>query len=102
MGAKFNIYAVPSSDPNSFTIKANVHFMAPAGSTLKINLDRAYHAITHLVDGQPHNATDYGHLFTIEDIYGNIIATGVLNGVNFTTVSMGITEVIPVPEQSTD
>lgn len=97
--AQFNIYAVSSTDPKSASLKANVLFVAPAGSVLRVSLDRGYHSIKHTDDTK---TTDYGHLFNIIDIYGNIIATGVINGLNFTTVSIGIAPTIPVAEQPAD
>lgn len=88
LNTAFNIYAINNSDPISVS---NVHFVAPPNSKLHIDLDTAYHILPHKrTDGANRNTTDYGNYFAITNSDGDIIATGVINGLNFRTVSIGV------------
>ena len=84
----FHIYAIDHTNP--VTVH-NIHFVAPPNSKLHIDLDSAYHILPHKrSDGGNRNTTDYGNYFAITNSDGDIIATGVINGLYFRTVSIGV------------
>lgn len=93
----FQFYPIDHSNPNARAV-GNVKFIAPPGSKLHIDTNTGYHALVYRDnDGSNRVRSDYGHLFTITDPDGNTIANGVLNGLNFNSVSISVSPVEPEP-----
>jgi hypothetical protein len=98
VNADFNIYAIDNSNPSAHAF-GNVHFVAPPGSVIHIHTDVQYHTLIYASnDGANRARSDYGHYFTITDKDGNIIATGVLDGINFNTATIGVNPRFPNSE----
>lgn len=86
----FHIYAIDNSNPSAHAF-GNVHFVAPPGSIIHIHTDTAYHTLVYASnDGANRPRSDYGHYFTITDAGGNTIASGVIDGINFNTATIGV------------
>jgi hypothetical protein len=98
VNTNFNIYAIDNSNPSAHAF-GNVKFVAPPGSVIHINTDVQYHTLIYASnDGANRARSDYGHYFTITDKDGNIIATGVLDGINFNTATIGVNPRFPNSE----
>lgn len=86
----FKLYAIDNTNPSAYAF-GNVNFVAPPGSIIHIHTDTAYHTLVYASnDGANRPRSDYGHYFSITDPDGNIIATGVLDGLNFNTATIGV------------
>jgi hypothetical protein len=93
--AKFQFYPLDHSNPNARAV-GNVKFVAPPGSKLHIDTNSGYHSLAYRDnDGTNRVRSDYGHLFTITGPDGDIIANGVLNGLNFNSVSISVSPAFP-------
>lgn len=96
----FKLYAIDHSNPSAHAF-GNVNFIAPPGSIIHIHTDTEYHSLVYADnDGANRARSDYGHYFTITDATGNIIASGVLSGINFNTATIGVNPRFPEPDDT--